>query len=378
MSAVDLWEKASAAGAPLVSPVTAQGLVEVTFVWRGEAASTSVGWGQQHPLRRSPGTDVWHATLRLPATMRTIYYLSHLPPDAYQAPRDDSGVSPESHVDPLNPQRLLFPGDPGDPSDKDAWASMLTLPLAKPERWSLPEPGVPAGTLEQVNLDGGRRAGVYRPPGEHRAGRPVVVVFDGYLGRTMMRMPTTIDNLIAAGRIPPLVAIFVDGHDATRNEDLAPTSEATAHFVTHELMPWARKELGVSPYPADVALAGMSLGGLAAAHLALREPSVFGGVISHSGSFWWPWAQHGEPELLTREVARRPRSDVRFYLDVGDRETFVVTPGNPQQVEVNRRFRDALRARGYEVTYAEYPGEHDYVNWRNTFADGLIAIFGKG
>jgi enterochelin esterase-like enzyme len=132
----------------------------------------------------------------------------------------------------------------------------------------------------------------------------------------------------------------------------------------------------VSPYPKDVAVAGMSIGGLAAASLAFGAPDVFGGAICHSGSFWWPLPADGTPGWLVREIDRSPRTDLRFYLDVGNRETTVFVPGTPDQVTANRRLRDALRAKGYPVTYAEYAGEHDYVNWRNTFADGLIAMFG--
>ena len=42
--------------------------------------------------------------------------------------------------------------------------------------------------------------------------------------------------------------------------------------------------------------------------------------------------------------------------------------------EVLRGMRDALKGHGYDVTYAEFVGGHDYVNWRRTFADGLIAV----
>jgi enterochelin esterase family protein len=68
---------------------------------------------------------------------------------------------------------------------------------------------------------------------------------------------------------------------------------------------------------------------------------------------------------------------VRFYLDVGTREQMIGPGGAPSQIEVNRAMRDALASRGYAVSYAEFPGAHDYVNWRRTFADGLLALLGR-
>jgi len=67
---------------------------------------------------------------------------------------------------------------------------------------------------------------------------------------------------------------------------------------------------------------------------------------------------------------------VGFYLDVGEREVQCPVGPGLSQLAVTRRMRDALLGRGYEVSYAEYVGGHDYVNWRRTFADGLIAVLG--
>ncbi len=376
MTAVDLWQRAREHGSPLVSGVDASGLVEVTFVWRGEAERAAVGWGVRNELTRAPGTDIWHGTFRWPARMRTIYFVTHLPPGDYTYPYDPSGTGP-AHIDPLNPARMLFPADPGDPTDRDGWVSTLTLPHAPEETWSRPQPGVPAGTIVEAVTLGDHRVSVYVPPGGRRTGGPALVVFDGYLGRTVMGIPATLDNLTAAGRIPPLTAFFVHGTDATRDKDLSPDNAATTTFVSRDLMSWARREFGTSPYPRDNAVAGCSLGGLAAAHIALSAPDVFGGVISQSGSFWWPAPEHGAPEWLTREYARRPHAGLRFYLDVGSREHFTVGPGAPTQLDASRHLRDVLRRRGYPVTYAEYDGWHDYVNWRTGFADGVLALFGK-
>ncbi len=368
-----LWDRAQRTGSPIISPVADDGTAEVTFLWRGEARTTSVCWGLRLPLDRVPGTDLWHASIRLPATARTLYYLAH--EHAEGLPRDDTGVG-AAHVDPLNRRPFRFPADPDDPTDRDTWASLLDLPAAAEQTWSTPRRDVP---VRGHTLPGGRRIWVYRPPGEPPAeGFATLVAFDGWLARTVLRVQHTLDNLIAAGLIPPTLALFVPGIDADRDADLAPSSAATTDFVSRELVPWARRELGAGPDPRRTVVAGQSLGGLMAAHVALWAPEVFGAVIAQSGSFWWPRPEQGEPMRLLRDYADRPRADLRFYLDIGDRETLREADGLPHMLDTVRRMRDVLTAKGYPVTYREYHGGHDYVNWRDDFAEGLIAVLTPG
>lgn len=160
-----------------------------------------------------------------------------------------------------------------------------------------------------------------------------------------------------------------------RFRELKPAA-ALRTFVERELLPWARRRWDLTDRPEERVVAGASLGGLAAAYLGLVGSATFGGVIAQSGSFWWPAPPAPEPEWLARAYEAAPRLPLRFYLDVGTMETVSPHGEGLDQLAVNRRFRDVLLARGYPVEYVEYAGAHDYINWRRTFADGLVAVLG--
>jgi enterochelin esterase-like enzyme len=371
-----LWKDLAAEGTPVVEPWDDDHVL-VTFLWRGDAGRTRICWGVWDDLTRLPGTDIWHLSRVMPAATRTVYYFDHgdgTGIDGGQMPRDRSGDG-AAHVDPGNPRHQHFPADPLDPTDHDVWASVLELPGALPEPWIGRHPGVTPGTQETHTIHsaafgGDRHVVLHRPAGVPATGLPTLVVFDGHNSREVLRIPETLDNLVAAGRIPPYTAVFVHLPEATRDDELGAVP-ALRDFIAGEVMPLLRTRWGTPDTGGRNIVAGASRGGLAAAYLALELPELFGAAICQSGSFWW--GPDGDPEWLTRQVGFRPRADVRFYLDVGAEET-AAGPNGLTQVDVNRRMRDALRARGYEVHYAEYAGSHDYVNWRRTFADGLLAV----
>jgi len=372
----EFWEEVAAAGTPLVEAVSDDSAL-VTFVWRGDDAKTTTGWGVEVDLTRIDGTDLWYGSQRLPTDLRTLYYIRHSG-DAF--PTGLTGKGP-AHVDVLNRRPFCFPADRTDPNDRTVWVSSLTLPAAPAEPWSSPLPGAARGRMLKTSLRtaalGGRRGiGVYRPAAPAGTALPLLVVFDGYLSHKVLRIPTTLDNLIAARRIPPMLALFVTAPSGERRSRELRPGPGIRGFVTRELLPWARRRWRLADDPGHNIIAGSSLGGLAATYVAMVAPEMFGGVIAQSGSFWWP-APSAEPEWLTRAYANRPRLPLRFYLDVGNRETDSSRGEGLDQLSVNRRFRDVLVDRGYPVTYAEYVGAHDYVNWRRTFADGLLALLGS-
>jgi enterochelin esterase family protein len=359
-------------GSPLIEPWDAASRL-VTFLWRGQATRLRAWWSIDVPMSRVPETDLWVGSSVFPSDLRTTYCFEK--DGAQQSPQSLNADGP-AFVDPLNPVLVHFPADPDDPDDTQSWKSILTLPDAPPEPWLRPpaRPGsVTPATLWSSVLGRQKSVAVYRPHGVSTAGLPVLVVFDGFLTRRAMRIPDILDNLLEAGEILPFVGLFVSNLEATRDDELSPAPSLGA-FVAGELLPWARTTLGAGERGNIVA--GVSRGGLAAAYLGLHHPSSFGAVIAHSGSFWWPSPDVGEPGWLIRSALRKPPSGVHFYLDVGTLETRPGPSGAPTQLFANRAMRDALRDRGNRVTYTEYTGAHDYINWRRTFADAMIAVAG--
>ena len=89
-----------------------------------------------------------------------------------------------------------------------------------------------------------RRVWVYTPPGYAPGERsyPMLVLFDGGAALSLMPTHRLLDNLLADGRIGPMVAVFVDNAtDTSRNHEL-PCSEDFARFIETELIPWVRSK----------------------------------------------------------------------------------------------------------------------------------------
>jgi enterochelin esterase family protein len=313
---------------------------------------------------RRAGDGWWERTYELPRDVRTLYWFTR-----ERIPEAQS----EFMHDPLNPRAFVYRGDPEIAGDEDLVGSLVELPDAEPLAWSIdrdvPHGAVDEHRLRSSRLDNERRVYTYAPPAYDAAtSYPLLVVFDGraYVDDSLVPLPTVLDNLIAEGAIPPVVAVLPDSLDQeTRMRELF-LHEPFVDFLTDELLPWARERLSFADDPAQTVVAGSSAGGLTAAYAALRRPDVFGLVLSQSGAF-----QRGLPE----EFARAERVRVRFYLDAGSLET-VVFGELTSLLHANRHLRDVLIAKGYDVTYREFAGGHDYLWWRETIADGLIALLG--
>jgi len=330
---------------------------------------------------RLPNTDVWFKTRRLRNDARFIYALSindSLVPLAKVDSKDPEAIKQRLSTlksDPLNKSRRIL--------DSLPYASLVELPGAPSQLWANRQADAPAGMVEwkkikSAILNNERMAAIYTPPGYQADATPygLLVVFDGIAYTAMVPTPVILDNLISQSRIAPMVAIVLTNVTTTSRSDELPCNPRFADFLASEVVPWMRQNYNVTTDPSRIIVAGSSLGGLAATYAGFRHPEVFGNVLSQSGSFWWKPDGANNGEWLTSQFNASPKLPVRFYLDVGLMER-AGSPDSPDMVTVNRRMRDVLRAKGYQLFYQEFNGGHEYANWRGTFADGLLFLAGK-
>jgi enterochelin esterase-like enzyme len=389
----DLWREVERRGAPLVEPIDDDpAQVLVTFLWRASIPTLNVAliqdWGganhlaDQLPFRRLADTDIWYVSRRLPLDTRLLYQISVNDPRRSIGLEDGPVLPGGWRPDPLNPRRhQVIRADPERAGSADLFFSALELPAAPPQPYLARRPGMPAGDLSIHRLSSRilgneRRVWLYSPPGYDPSGPPypLLLLFDGKSYIDLIPTPTILDNLLAEGRLPPVVAVFPDslGWEVRARE--LPCSPSFLAFVVEELLPWVGASAHVSADPTRRLVAGSSLGGLAAVYVGLERPDLFGRVLAQTGAFGWAPPGAEEPAWLTRQIVDRPRMPLRFYLEVGRLETEQPPDGGPSQLTANRHLRDVLRAKGYPVRYREYSGGHDVFNLQGTLADGLMAL----
>ncbi len=251
-------------------------------------------------------------------------------------------------------------------------------------QWLHRNPGVAAGNVQGWMLStktyGRRRVWVYTPAGYDR-GRKVpydlVVCFDGsaYLESGDIPLPIILDNLGAAGKLPPMVALLIDnGSGAARVSELA-NSARFADLVGNEILPWLHSGWNVTSDPQRVIVTGFSAGGLGATYVAFQRSDLFGNVLAQSGAFWRGNEGRNDPpyEWLTEQFKKSPKLPLRLYLEVGARETAQAMGTGPPFIDANRRLRKVLNAKGYALFYKEVPrADHQPGHWKLEVANGLL------
>jgi len=385
--------------APLVEPDPERpGWSRVTYVFPigpdvgHVTVQPGFGPSRDNLMHRVAGTSVCHAAYRYRDDVRTSYSFGpDLPLVSWHDADEEEwrafrafALAARPEPDPNHREFHQSRAGEGRP---DNIASILSLPGAAGQSVAAKRPGIARGPIdehrfESTTLGNSRRVWIYTPPGYRADGRyPLLLAFDGGAALTLMPTHRLLDNLLADGRLPPMVAVLVDNATETSRNDELPCSEPFACFLETELVPWVRAGYAVSDAPEDGFVTGVSYGGLASLWIGLRLPHLFGAVISQSASLWWGpgidmekplRAQAYAPEWLTERYASSPRLPLRIWMEIGLMEPL------DNMIAPNRRMRDVLRSKGYDLVYRETPGGHDYALWRGTLATALETMVSPG
>ena len=227
---------------------------------------------------------------------------------------------------------------------------------------SAQRPEVPRGRTTQLSVTDPhafpgttRSVWVHVPAGVAEGPLPVIVFQDGagFLDPDdEMRAALVLDNLVAAGAVPPLVGVFVEPGNGTRNQEYDAADATYADFLVDEVLPRVSEVVAISDRPEDRALCGFSSGGNASFTAAWHRPDAFGKVIGFSSSF--PQVPADHPRLIGSEEPR----PLRVFLQVGHRDLGWDEPDD-NWVAANLEVGAALLRRGYDVRLVLGDGGHD-------------------
>ena len=158
-------------------------------------------------------------------------------------------------------------------------------------------------------------------------------------------------------------------------------------FISEELPALCRRFFPIlSDKREDTYIGGNSMGGYGALKCALRAPQTFSRVISLSGALDAADTAINNTVPATRrywEDVFGPAEDVSgSENDLFAAATALTDPALRPRIYMwcgtedflyaqNTRMRDHLRALGYDLTYEESPGDHQWKYWDKKIADAL-------
>ena len=193
--------------------------------------------------------------------------------------------------------------------------------------------------------------------------------------------PKVFDKLIAEGKMPVTIGIFVQpgvikGKDGNvirynRSNEFDFTDGRFAEFLETEIIPFVEKEAGVSisEDPDDRSIFGLSSGGIAAFNAAWQRPDLFHRVFSGVGTFV-SMRGGNDLQMFVRKCEPKP---LRIFLQDGSNDVWNATFGH--WYEANQMLSTALDFAGYDTKYDWSDGYHSVKRSAEIFEDVMVWLW---
>ncbi|MCX6226348.1 MAG: alpha/beta hydrolase-fold protein [Bacteroidia bacterium] len=327
----------------------------VAFLYKGEANTVSWAgdfndWKPAQPGNtgtKSGQSDIWIAVQKFPVDARLDYKIVV----------DDKWI-----LDPDNPYRQMSGMGPNSELHMPGWKF--------PDETKL-SPDVIRGNLSDNILIKSEKLGyqvnykVYTPYNYVSCeSLPVIYVTDGqdYAEDEKGAMLVILDNLIYAGEIKPVIAVFLDPREPGNDKNNRRMQEYVcnqkyADFIGDELVPLIDKSYKTHACPDDRAILGTSLGGMNSAWFGAVRINDFHLLGIQSPAF--------NKTVLDR-FARLDWLPFRVYMTTG-----VINDTQQQALEM----KQILEKNKVDFVYREVNEGHSWGNWRALLGDMLRWFF---
>ena len=232
----------------------------------------------------------------------------------------------------------------------------------KPGTFGQPDPANPGKLLvDSYPQPYTRKVAVYIPkqyvPGTVA---PLLVGADG----PDRMLFTTLDNLIAAKRVPVMIAVSIangsgDAQGSQRGLEYDTMSGLYAQFVETEVLPLVEQKANVklTKDPNARATMGCSSGASAAMAMAWYRTDLYHRVLSYSGTYvyqQWPYnadTPHGAWDLHASIIPNTAKKPLRIWMHVSDRDNLSTRDDYHDWVVANENMAKVLTAKGYPYQF---------------------------
>ena len=223
---------------------------------------------------------------------------------------------------------------------------------------------------------------VYTPPNydpNRKPAYPVLYLMHGWGGDAdawvnVGHADMMLDRMIANGRVKPMVVVMplaygdmsflTNGFEVWRDEkQVSDNVNLFENALLKEMMPLVEKSYDVAKDREHRAIAGLSMGGLEALTIGLRNPELFASIGGFSSSIF-PVAGAD----LTKLDAKKENLRL-LWVSCGTEDDLL---------SINRIFEMHMREEGLPVTAVETPGRHEWAVWRDNLRHFLPLLFSGG
>jgi enterochelin esterase family protein len=264
---------------------------------------------------------------------------------------------------------------------------------------------VPHGAVASVFYDSQvlkttRRMHIYTPPG-YEAGNqkyPVFYLLHGAMDTddawtSVGRAGFILDNLIADGKIKPMIVVMPAGHQPGQpaippppQPGAPPTVNSFTNEFMTDIMPYVEKYYRTINDRQHRAIAGLSMGGFQTLDIAFLHLDEFSqiGVFSSGAVLGRRPAATGQSSQAAAAPAPPPQPDWEAVhktdlddpsLKKGTKLIWVSTGVDDGLMPNTKKTVEILKNHGFNPVFIESPGAHTWFNWRNYLIEFAPQLF---